>query len=183
MADYRNTQPIICPFFTSNALKLILIRHAKSSWDDFTLDDHDRTLNKRGKASAVEIGKWLLKKGHVPVHIACSTAVRAIETCDRVAQAFGEVPTVYEEGLYHASADRIMRQIMKSPAGDVMIVGHNPGFAEAASLIAQSPVDHPDFRRYPTCATTVFEVDLTNWRDIKPGVSRIVDFVTPRELT
>ena len=183
MADCRNTLPITCPYFTSNALKLILIRHAKSSWNDFTLDDHDRPLNKRGEASAIEIGKWLVARGHAPQQITCSTATRAIETCDRVAQAFEDVPVHFEEGLYHASVDRILRQIHKSGTGDLMIIGHNPGFAEAASTLALAPVDHPDFRRYPTCATTVFEFGATRWRDIKAGQGHILDFATPRELT
>ena len=64
--------------------KVILLRHAKSSWDNPGLDDHDRPLNKRGRAASPVIGEWLTRKQHVPDAILCSTAVRARETLERL---------------------------------------------------------------------------------------------------
>lgn len=183
MADCLNTPPTTCPSFTSDALKLILLRHAKSSWDDFTLDDHDRPLNDRGRASATAIGMWLRAQGHLPDAAACSTAERAKETLELAATAAKVNPeTTFEGGLYHASPDRILRQIHKSRAGTLLLVGHNPGYAELASMLVSHAPAHKDFRRYPTASTLVVNFDVAQWRDAKLGQGEVVDFVTPREL-
>jgi phosphohistidine phosphatase len=183
MAGWRRTPPTTCPYFTSDALKLILLRHAKSSWDDFTLDDHDRPLNDRGRASATGIGLWLNLHGHIPEIVACSTAVRAQETVELVCTAASASPdTQFEPGLYLASPDRILREAHKSQAGTLMLVGHNPGMAElAASLVRDAP-HHKDFLRFPTASTLVLEFDVAQWRDARSGHGTVVDFVTPRDL-
>lgn len=164
-------------------MKLILLRHAKSSWDDFTLDDHDRPLNDRGRASAQLIGGWLKTNGHLPDIAVSSTAARAKETLDLSIAAANTTPQItLEAGLYHASPDRVLRQIHKSPSGTLLLVGHNPGFGEIASMLVTHAPHHKDFARYPTASTLVAEFDVTHWRDVKFGSGTVIDFVTPRDL-
>lgn len=164
-------------------MKLILLRHAKSSWDDPILDDHDRPLNERGRGSATAIGQWLNRKGHHPDQVACSTALRARETCDLVSSAWAApFEVTHVDGLYHAGPDRILREIRKYNAETLLIVGHNPGFAEVAEMLAHAPPDHADFHRFPTASTLVLTFELSKWADLKCQSGRVVDFVTPRTL-
>ncbi|RMA41292.1 SixA phosphatase family protein [Rhodophyticola porphyridii] len=164
------------------SLTLILIRHAKSDWDDPTLDDHDRPLNERGRRDAPRIGAWLRAKGHVPVAAMISTAVRAAETWARL--GFDTVQASYHHRLYHAPAPVMLGTLAtaRSDAPVVAMVGHNPGIAECAErLLAHSP-DHARFSDYPTCATLVARFDAANWSDIHWGTGTVLDFATPHDL-
>lgn len=161
--------------------RLILTRHAKSSWDDPAMPDHDRPLNARGRRAALELGEWLHSRGYEPDEVLVSTAVRTRETWARAASAPLEVmPRVsYLEGLYHA-APETMLDILRGAMGDcVMMIGHNPGIAAFAALLpARAPAD-PDFRRYPTAATLVADFQITDWRDVTPGSGSVLDFFVP----
>ena len=159
--------------------RLILTRHAKSSWDDPTQQDHDRPLNDRGRRSARELGDWLASRGYEPEEVLCSTAQRTRETWDGAFAATLEVlPEVrYEAGLYQASPDQMLAILRTAKAPTVMMIGHNPGIAEfAARLPARVPVD-PDFRRYPTAATLVVDFQADKWADVRPGEGSVMDFV------
>lgn len=161
--------------------RLILTRHAKSSWDDPTMDDHDRPLNARGQRAALELGEWLHSRGYEPDEVLCSTAARTRETWQRAVMAPLEVtPMVrYLESLYQASADTMLTLLRQSTGDCVMMIGHNPGIgALAARLPARAPVD-ADFRRYPTAATLVVDFEVTSWADIQPGRGSVLDFFVP----
>ncbi len=161
--------------------RLILTRHAKSSWDDPTITDHDRPLNGRGRRAALELGEWLGSRGYEPDQVLCSTAARTRETWTRIAAAPLEVTPEVEcvEALYQASPD-VMLKILRSAKGDcVMMLGHNPGIAEFAALLpARAPVD-PDFQRYPTAATLVVDFEIGSWADLQPGAGSVLDFFVP----
>ena len=159
-------------------MKLILLRHAKSDWDDPLQDDRDRPLNLRGREAAPRVGAWLRANGHQPDLILCSTATRTRETRARL--GFDTTPTEYRDALYLAPAGVILRmarasQIAPAPPLTLMIVGHNPGIAEAAAQACLTRPAHPDFDRYPTCACTV--IDSTNGLPGKP-----LAFLVPRDL-
>ena len=159
--------------------RLILTRHAKSSWDDPAQADHDRPLNDRGRRSARELGDWLASRGYEPEEVICSTAERTRATWDGVVAATFEVlPEVrYEAGLYQATADQMLTILRTAKAQTVMMIGHNPGIAElAARLPARAPVD-PAFRRYPTAATLVVDFQADSWADVRPGDGSVLDFV------
>jgi len=162
---------------------LILTRHAKSSWGDPSLDDFDRTLNARGRKSAVVIGTWLRGNGYVPDEVIVSAARRTVETWERMAP---EMPadTVMrgEPGLYHASAETMLKVLRTARAATVMMIGHNPGIADFAARIVLSPAAHDRFSDYPTAATTVIEFPSESWEAVDWGTGRIKDFVIPREL-
>ncbi|PTX57188.1 phosphohistidine phosphatase [Litoreibacter ponti] len=164
-------------------MKLILTRHAKSSWDDLSLDDHDRPLNERGRAAATRMGGWISGRRHTPAHVLCSTAERAQETCALMCEQMDPTPQViHTPELYHASPDTILAQIKRAPAGDLMVVGHNPGMCEMARMIVDVPPNHDRFAVYPTTATLIAEFSGDSWADLSFGTARVIQFIVPREL-
>lgn len=165
-------------------LRLILTRHAKSSWDSPALDDHDRPLNARGRGSAEKVGAWLAAQGYVPDAVLSSSSARTRETWALMAPHFGTRPQLrWERALYHAGPNTMLEVLRTAPTvGCVLMLGHNPGIAAfAESLVAQEP-QHPRFFDYPTAATTVIDFDLPAWGDVDWRKGVAVDFAIPREL-
>ncbi|PRY92214.1 SixA phosphatase family protein [Donghicola tyrosinivorans] len=162
-------------------LRLILMRHAKSAWDDPLMEDHDRVLNARGQRSAQAMGDWLRDKDCLPGQVLCSSATRTRETLDQL--KLPEAETDYLRRLYLAGSDVMMEVLQSAEAQTVLMLGHNPGIAEfAARLLAHAP-DHPQFRRYPTCATLVADFPQNDWGAVRFHTAHPVDFIVPRELT
>lgn len=161
--------------------RLILTRHAKSSWDDPLMEDHDRPLNARGNAAARELGDFLASRGLEPEEVLCSTAKRTRETWDRVAGAVIETrPEVhYLDALYHASADTMLEVLKTATQPCVMMIGHNPGIAELAARLPSRPVFDPEFRKYPTCATLIVDFQIDDWSQVKPGFGSMLEFFRP----
>jgi len=121
----------------SDMKTLLILRHAKSSWKDDQLADHDRPLNKRGKRDAPRMGKLLRDQGLVPELIISSTAKRARKTAAKVAKECGYESVIELAGeLYQSSVIQYVHVLRSVPAHVqcVLIVGHNP---EAAALLAQ----------------------------------------------
>ncbi len=166
-----------------STLRLILTRHAKSSWDDPTMADHDRPLNARGLRSAGLVGEWLASRGDVPDEVLCSDALRTRQTWERLAPHLGANPGVkLKPALYHAGPDVMLAVLRGAKAPVVMMLGHNPGIAEFAQrLLAQPPVD-PEFQRYPTGATAVVTFEQTSWDQVAFGTGALLDFLAPRSL-
>jgi phosphohistidine phosphatase len=163
--------------------RLILTRHAKSSWDDPLTADHDRPLNERGKAAAADLGQWLASRGYVPDEVLCSDAVRTRKTFSGIAPALPGTPVLeLKPALYHAGPD-VMMAVLKHAKGDVvMMIGHNPGIAEFAARLVAHPPKNADFARYPTGATLVVDFNIDNWADVAFGTGTVDDFVIPREI-
>ena len=161
--------------------RLILTRHAKSSWDDPMMSDHDRPLNERGQAAAADLGQWLASRGYTPDEVLCSDALRTQETYARLALA-GAPAAELKPSLYHAGPD-VMLAVLKHAKGDcVMMLGHNPGIAEFAHrLVSKTPIS-PEFRKYPTGATLVLDFGIESWAEVGFGQGVTADFVVPREL-
>lgn len=158
---------------------LILMRHAKSSWDDVTLPDHDRPLNDRGRASAQAIGDWLRAQGYLPGAAVSSTSQRTGETFHILGF---DVPVQYTRSLYHAGPEVMMDILRDQVAQTVLMLGHNPGIADFADrLVAHAP-RHPRFSDYPTCATCVIQFDTPNWNDIGWREGQPIDFAIPRDV-
>lgn len=164
-------------------LTAVLIRHAKSSWDDPLIDDHDRPLTPRGKRSAEAVGKWLSARGHNPGEVLCSTARRTRDTWDGLAPYLGDARVSYRDDLYHASAGALFDALRGAQAPIVALIAHNPGMADLAIALAETRPNHPDFERYPTAATTVISFSAGAWSEIEPRTGNIEGFVVPRELT
>ncbi|MBR9842681.1 MAG: histidine phosphatase family protein [Rhodobacteraceae bacterium] len=160
-------------------LKLILSRHAKSSWKHGDLSDHDRPLNKRGRASAEAIGHWLRKKGFSPDTVLSSTSERTRETYDLM--GFEAKPD-FTRSLYLASAPVMLDTLRKASGETVLMLGHNPGTGEMAERLAKKLPKHSRFLDYPTCATTVFEFQAESWADVRFGEGKVLAFTVPRDL-
>lgn len=163
--------------------RLILTRHAKSSWDDPLMPDHDRPLNERGKTAAADLGQWLASRGYVPEKVLCSDAVRTRATWSGLAPALPGTPLLeLKPALYHAGSDVMLAVLKHAKSDTVMMIGHNPGIADfAEKLVARVPVN-PDFERYPTGATLVVDFIADAWDEIAFGSGVVVDFIVPREI-
>lgn len=165
-------------------LRLILTRHAKSDWDDDRLDDHDRPLNRRGQMAAPAIGRWLAGQGYLPDQVLCSTALRTRETWHLIAAELPARPKVaFLPDLYLAGAQRmldLLRKRAKAPC--VMLIGHNPGTAATAAMLARDRPDDPDFGRFPTCFTAIFDFDMPGWASVDWGTGTVTATMAARRL-
>jgi phosphohistidine phosphatase len=164
-------------------LRLTLIRHAKSSWDDPLLSDHDRPLNKRGYAAAERIGAWLGENGYCAETVYSSTARRAAETWAGISPyCTPDIDAGLFSSLYHASPERMLAMLHRTKTKTAMMIGHNPGIAMLAEALVKTAPNHPKFFHYPSAATSVIRFDVENWSDIRSKTGGIVDFIVPRDL-
>ena len=143
---------------------LLVLRHAKSSWDEPGLDDHERPLNKRGRRDGPRMGELILKQRLTPDVIISSDAVRACATAEAVAEAAryrGQIKLTNQ--LYLAEPNEIvavLRSVKEPHAGTVMVVGHNPGLEH---LVAQLTGDEQDL---PTATLAQIVLPIDEWRDL-----------------
>ena len=160
-----------------------------------SLDDYDRSLAKRGKKAAPEIGAALAAMGLRPDLVLCSGAARARATLDLVLAKLGApVPqVVYDDDVYMATPDALLARLHRIGAGlagemphHVMLVGHNPGLEELALLLAGSGAADDTARmtdKFPTAAVAVIGFNAESWAAIEPGSGRLEHFLTPKQLT
>lgn len=159
--------------------ELILFRHAKSSWKNSDLRDHDRPLNERGRRAAAKMGRLAAESDLQPDLILSSDSARTRETVAIWSTAAGWDGSVrYEPELYHASPD-VLLGMARRAGPDVerlMLVAHNPGIEELASAIFGRPID------VPTGTMITAAMRGQSWSD-----ATIADFIPakirrPREL-
>lgn len=163
------------------SLRLILIRHAKSSWGDPDRPDHARVLNSRGRAAATAIGNWLADQGHQPDLILCSDAARTAETAARISAELPKPPELALcRALYLAPAHEMQAILAQQKARCLALIGHNPGIGALAHALVKTPPQHPRFADYPTCATTIIDFSAIRWSALNPGICK--DFLTPHDL-
>ena len=160
---------------------LLVLRHAKSSWSDSALDDHERPLNRRGQRDAPRMGKLVREHGLTPDVIISSDAVRARLTAEAVAEASGFAGEIrFEAAVYAASPADVLAVLLTVPettAGTVMIVGHNPGLEE---LVAQLTGEQPDL---PTAALAQIALPIDRWRDLKASTrGRLLGLWRPKDI-
>lgn len=157
---------------------LILMRHAKSDWSR-GVEDHARPLNARGAKAARTMAKWLRTAAPPPTEALVSDALRTVQTWEGL--GFDGLVPSFTPRLYHA-APETMLAVLRAAHGDcVLMIGHNPGIAEFAALLAAAPVDHPDFCRYPTAAVTILAFDADTWATVAFGTGSVLAFRTPRD--
>lgn len=157
---------------------LLLVRHAKSSWDAPARDDHERPLDERGLRDAPEMGRRLGERGIRPDVIRASTAVRARTTARLLAEELGVAPDalVLDPRLYGASAQTVLDIVAELDA-DVavaMIVAHDPGLSELAFELSGT-IEH-----MPTCAIAEFTFDVDEWARLDRSGAVEVRFDSPR---
>ncbi|MEE9453390.1 MAG: histidine phosphatase family protein [Paracoccaceae bacterium] len=165
--------------------KLILMRHAKSSWSDGDLADVERPLNARGKSGADAVGAWLNRQGVMPDMVISSSASRCQETWQRVAAKLSQTPEVLHiPALYMAGPDRILDVIRTQAKGDtVLLLGHNPGIGMLARDLRVDPAPHhASFEKYPSGATTILEAPVEDWATLDFGMTHLMEYITPKDL-
>ena len=170
--------------------RLYLLRHAKAVPAEPEVEDHGRELTVRGMHDAAAIARYLRKNGFAPELMLVSTSARTRQTAELVLREL-DAKAEYREQLYLAEAGKILGQVQGAPvsAEGVMVVGHNPGLEELASLLAREPVRRKERNRrdvleekFPTAALAVLDFDVEKWREIRPGEGELVDFVRPKDL-
>ncbi|TDK48823.1 SixA phosphatase family protein [Algoriphagus formosus] len=161
--------------------KIFLIRHAKSSWDEPWLRDHDRPLAQRGLKAAPIMGKRLLKKEIFPDLIISSTAERAKETAILVAKELGtnNQKIVLESSLYHAPPSTYLKVIRQQPESiqTLFLVGHNPGMTD---LIQNLGVDLDNL---PTAGICGFTCLANTWKEFSKENSQLIFIDYPKKST
>ena len=108
--------------------RLIVMRHAKSSWKDPNLDDHERPLNKRGRGDAPMVADAIFDRGWIPDLILVSSSKRTLQTLEGMSHRMGKAPFEVRSGIYHATVIDLMEELEDMlDNGTTMIIGHNPG--------------------------------------------------------
>lgn len=159
---------------------LLVLRHAKSSWDDPSLDDHERPLNGRGRKDAPRIGAMLKTSGLTPDLVISSDAVRARATAQAAADAAGYTGEVVRDRRLYLASPRdilaVLRDVRADDADTVMIVGHNPGLEELVLHLTAKP------EPMPTAALAQIELPIEEWQDLTMSArGRVVDLWRPRD--
>ena len=159
--------------------RLLLLRHAKSSWDDPTLADHDRPLAPRGRKAAKRVRRHLRREEVGVSLVLCSSARRARETLDLVAPG-GR--TEIEPELYGASAGQLLERLRRVPdeAGTVMLIGHNPAMQDLLVSLLAEPGDLAT-EKFPTGALATLAIS-GSWPSLATGRAELTALVVPREL-
>lgn len=161
--------------------RLWVLRHAKSSWDDPSLDDRDRPLAPRGRRACEALRRHCAANAVLPEVVLCSSATRARETLEALLGVLGDPEVRVEDGLYLAGAHGWLTRLRGLDAESALIVGHNPGLQElVVSLVRPGPLRDRAAAKLPTGALATLELD--EWHELRPGAADLLDLVTPREL-
>jgi len=166
----------------------VLLRHAKSSWDDPFLADFDRPLAKRGRKAGERLSAWLKSHAIRPDLVLCSPSLRTRETFALIAAAIGGEPAVvYDKTLYLAEADALLARIRRADAGAacVMVIGHNPGLQELAVALLRPGAAKSRAKlseKFPTATIACFDIPIAAWTGLQPGAAKLTKFVRPADL-
>ncbi len=159
--------------------KLILLRHAKSSWNDDSLSDYERPLNKRGKLSCQFMKERLWKHLSPDFCIISSSSQRTRQTAKHFFKGFpGESPEIrFSQELYHANRDDILDVIhtCSNEFSTLVIIGHNPGLSQLSYILSG------EARNMVTANFAVIEFDFSSWDLIFDGSGMMVDFDYPKQ--
>ena len=162
---------------------IIMFRHAKSSWKDFSLPDFDRPLNKRGQKDAPFMGKKLKERQVMPDLILSSPAKRAKMTAIAVAKEISYPPKkiVFDDNMYLPSEMYLLGLVRNqdNKYATLMLLGHNPGFNNFANLLLkQNPLSN-----IPTAGVCCIRFDVDNWKKVQEGQGELVFFDYPKCYT
>ncbi len=159
--------------------KLLIIRHAKSSWSSLEMEDFDRPLNDRGNHDAPMMAKRLLKKNIEIDAFVSSPAVRALTTATYFAKAYDQkpkhiiqVPTLYEAPIsvfFHVVSK--LDDSIKTAA----IFAHNPGITDFVDSLTQERIDN-----VPTCGIFAIKIDTENWEYFSDAAKEFLFFDYPK---
>lgn len=160
---------------------LFLIRHAKSSWDDATLKDFDRPLNKRGHQNATEMANRLKKDEITFDKILSSPAIRAKTTAIYFAEIL-EIPAIKVEfiaSIYESYEDNIIQLVCNTSnsINSLAIFGHNPTFTMLANIFSETPI-----MNVPTCGIVAIQFNTEDWRNFFEASRKMLFFDYPKNI-
>jgi phosphohistidine phosphatase len=158
---------------------LLLLRHAKSSREDPSLQDFDRPLNERGKKDAPLIGKYARRQKIKADLVISSPAERARQTAELVLKSAGlKLELRFDKRIYEASLRRLLSVIsqIEDTINTLIMVGHNPGFEELFEALTGQARD------LPTASLACIELSVDKWSKVRAGVGDLKWLVTPKEL-
>lgn len=167
---------------------LCLLRHAKSSYDDPTLDDHDRPLARRGREAAPLIGAWIKAQGLVPDRVLCSSATRARATWALIEPLLdARIPVKASRDLYLAEPAKLRRLVQAAPRGcsRLLVIGHNPAlaaFAQELTGAGKEGLRKRLRRKFPTAALAVITFEVAGWDEVGSATGTLTAFVRPKDL-
>jgi phosphohistidine phosphatase len=168
---------------------LILLRHAKSSWNDAVARDFDRPLNKRGRRAARAVGEAMRAQGLEWDRVVASPATRVVETLADLAEGYGQpIRADFDERIYLASVTTLLEVIHEADEGAdrLLVVGHNPGLENVALMLTdgerRNRLRDELSTKYPTgtVAEIAFPVDC--WSEVERGTGKLRKFIRPRDL-
>jgi phosphohistidine phosphatase len=168
----------------SNGRILVIVRHAKSSWD-YDVDDHERPLSARGRRDAEALGRLLSQRSLRPDLVFCSTATRTRQTWEYAkagGASAGEVQYLRE--IYHAWVPELLTLIRDVPdeIRTLLVLGHAPGIPDLVEHLCVR-TDSPDWTqmdsKFPTSALAVVKVPGP-WRELGKDRAELDSFVVPR---
>lgn len=169
-------------------LRLMLLRHAKSSWPS-GMQDAERPLSVRGEAAARQMGGYMAHHSLIPDRVLCSPARRSRDTCAGISaqQWPAAVDIVFDDRLYGATCQSILSIVraQDDAVRSLLLIGHNPGLQEAAELlIAAGDVELRERLRekFPTSALAVIDFALDKWNRVHERSGRLERYVTPRSI-
>lgn len=166
---------------------LILLRHAKSGWDDHGVRDFDRRLNPKGERAARTMGGHMRALGLNWDHAIASPAARVVETLEQVSAGYGRtIEPEWDRRAYLASGVTLLELVQEAPdeADTLLLAGHNPGLED---LILMLVPDGDALRdevevKFPTASLAVLTSDAEHWAVFAPGGVTLTRFVRPRDL-
>ena len=166
---------------------LILLRHAKSGWDDHGVRDFDRRLNPKGERAARTMGNHMRSIGLSWEHAIASPAVRVVETLEQVATGYGRaIDPEWDRRAYLASAVTLLDLIHSAPesADTLLLSGHNPGLEDLVLWLIPDGAGLRDSveAKFPTASLAVITCNVTSWADLGPGKGVLTVFSRPRDL-
>ena len=165
----------------ANLKRLVLMRHAKSSWSSGAPSDHERPLNKRGRRDAPMVGAELARLGWVPERVLSSDSARTTETFSRMKASLGFAGDAdFREDLYLASIPEVRAALSELPdtVGTALILGHNPGWEAVLEYLSgtEEPVK--------TASAALLSIEADTWPEAmgSRGAWSLAQIVQPREL-
>lgn len=165
--------------------RLILIRHAKSSWSSGASSDKIRPLNERGQLASGKVGGWLGANGYAPDEVISSSATRCAETWAGIAASLpSAVSPRFEDALYMADSNQMLEVLQQAQGEVVALLAHMPGIGDFARVLRRDPPpQHEAFNKYPSGAVTVIDFKTDNWADLQMGTGKFIAYITLRPLS
>ena len=172
-----------------SAVKLMyLLRHTKSSWDDPSIEDFDRPLNKRGRKAATLLAEHFRRNDIRPEITLCSPANRTRQTLDSLLPALDHREAIFDRRLYEASRHTLQALLSELPSRchSVLLIGHNPGLQRLALYLVRAAPGTPALRalndKLPTGGLVTLSAAIDDWTDLPAGTCTLESFVRPTDL-